>query len=172
MICIFAGSGPNIDVGVIQAAVEAQVASCEHDPEVQERQDGYFNLQRRAETIDEVNSRLASENRVGVAAIEDMRARGVGGLDTTPRQVLTGVETRRAAAQQLMVSSNLVKDDSTSVTLADFPDGWSFGNGVTCNSDVTFKDGTRRIVSWVVFPDAAELTVRSAEALLRQLMEG
>lgn len=171
MLCIFQGPTPvNLIAGDVQTAVQAQVVACEHSPAVQERQDGCYDLQTRPETLDELHARLARENNVGVLVIQDMLARSVG-LDPTLQQVVNG-ETRRPGTRKVLISPNLVKDDGSPVQLADFPDNFSFGNGVTTNSWVTLRDGSMRVLSWVVFPDASEASVRANEAALRQLVEG
>lgn len=172
MICIFQGPTPmNLIASDVQTAIQEQVVACEHSPDVQERQDGCYDFQTRPETLDELHARLARENNVGVPVIQDMIARNVGGLDPTPQQVVTG-ETLRPGTREVLLSPNLVKDDGSPVQLADFPDNFSFGNGVTTNSWVTLRDGSVRVLSWVVFPDASEASVRANEAALRQLVEG
>ena len=172
MLCIFKGPTPiNLIAGDIQAAVEAQIAPCEHGPTVQERQDGCYDFQTRPETLAEINARLAAENGVGAPVIADMLARNVAGLNSTPQPVKIG-ETRRAGPRRVRVSPDIVKADGSPVTLADFPDNFSFGNGVTCNSQVTLKDGSLHVLSWVVFPDAQEAAVEGNYETLRQLVEG
>lgn len=169
MLCIFKGrpkvGGVNLDAGDIQVAVEAQVAGCEHDPTIQERQDGCYDFQARVETKNEMFARLASEQNVG-----ERVARAVFAAEAPSQQVITG-EARRSS-RIVIVSDALLKDDGNPVTLADFPDGWSFGNGITCNSIVRLRNGTLSNMSWVVFPDATESIVRSRLTNLRQLMEG
>jgi hypothetical protein len=77
-----------------------------------------------------------------------------------------------AGTQPVYISPSALKQDGSAITLADFPDNWSFGNGVSCNTQVTLQDGTIKILSWVVFPDAQEDVVRSREAALKDLFEG
>lgn len=171
MLYIFQGPTPaNLIAGDVQTAVEGQVAACEHSPTVQERQDGCYDFQTRPETLDELHARLADENNVGVLIIQDMLARNVG-LDPTPQQVVIG-ETRRPGTRKVRISPKLVKDDGSPVRLADFPDNWSFGNGVTCNVTVRLRDGSARVLSWVAFPDADEAVVTASYDALRQLVEG
>ena len=55
-------------------------------------------------------------------------------------------------------------------TLADFPDGWAFGNGATIAALVPLSTGPR-LLSWCVFPDALVATVNANFAALQSLME-
>ena len=172
MLYIFRGPTPlNLIAGDIQTAIHAQVAPCEHAPSVQHRQDGCYDLQFREETLTEIHNRLSKENGISVAVVQDMLTRDVAGFDATPKQVVTG-ETRRSGTHSVFISPNLVKDDGTQVTLADFPDGFGFGNGVTCNTPITFRDGSVRIVSWASFPASSEAAAAARRATLQQLVEG
>ena len=171
MLCIFNGPTPlNLTAGDIQTAIHAQVAPCEHAPSVQHRRDGCYDLQFRQETLDETHIRLSEENTVGVPVIQDMLTRNVAGFDATPKQVVIGA-TRRSGTHSVFISPNLVKDDNSAVTLADFPDGFDFGNGVTCNSPIRLRDGSMRIVSWASFPASSEEAATARRATLQQLIE-
>lgn len=172
MLCVFQGPTPlNLSTGDVQKAIEAQIAPCPAGPVVQERKEGCYDFQFRPETLDETHARLVRENNVGAPVIADMLARNVPGLDSAPQQVVIG-ERRRPGARKVRISPNLVKDDGSPVRLVDFPDGFSFGNSVTTNSEVRFQDGSVRVISWVVFPDAEEATVIARYDALRQLVEG
>ena len=172
MLCIFQGPTPmDLIAGDVQRATEAQVAACEHSHTVQERKEGCFDLRTRPETPNELHARLAEDNGVGPSVVADLLARGVGGFDPSLRPVITG-ETRRGGTRKVRISPNLVKDDGSPVRLADFPDKFAFGNGVTTNSTVRLRDGSVRVLSWVVFPDAAEAVVTAGYDALRQLVEG
>ncbi|MFQ5852817.1 MAG: hypothetical protein ACE5JU_19840 [Candidatus Binatia bacterium] len=166
MLCIFKGPTPtNPAAGDVQSAVEAQVAPCEHANTVQERQDGCFDIQTRLETADEMYTRLMRQEGIGERATKVLFPN-----EQPSERVRTG-ETRRAS-QTVEISPALVKDDGSPVTLADFPDGWSFGNGVTCNAWVRLQDGSLHCMSWAVFPDADQATIKAKLPKLWQLMEG
>jgi hypothetical protein len=173
MICIFLGPTPaNLEAGDVQTAIHSQVAPCEHSPEIQERQDGCFRLERRPETLDEIHQRIGQEIKTAPQVVADLLARNVGGLDATPQMVTTGRETKVAGTRKVVVSPDLLKDNGKPVRLADFPEGFSFGNGVTTNSMVRLRDGSVRVISWAAFPDASEATVTAKADTLRQLVEG
>lgn len=153
MLCIFKGPTPsNLIAGDVQKAVEGQVCACEHDPTVQERQDVCYRLQL-------VTERPAGKKiRLG---------------DGTIGEILEEEVTRVAGKKRMSGTRKVLFSSALSgLTLADFPKSFSFGNGVTCNSMVTLRDGTIRCLSWAVFPDTQEATVNTKFETLRQLMEG
>ena len=172
MLCVFQGPTPmNLIAGDVQSAVDAQVVACDRSPAVQERREGCFDFQMRPETLDEIHARLAFENGISVPMVAHFLSQNVGGFDPTLKQVVVR-ETRRPGPRKVRISPNLVKDDGSPVRLADFPDNWSFGNGVTCNVTVRLRDGSLRVISIVVFPDADEAAVLANYAALQQLLEG
>ena len=58
------------------------------------------------------------------------------------------------------------------ITLDDFPDGHSFGNGITLNATVPLKDISQARISWVIFDDADAPFIRSHFAALCEVVEG
>ena len=56
------------------------------------------------------------------------------------------------------------------VTMAQFPSGFAFGNGVTIAVIVPLSTGPR-LLSWCVFPNALVATVNANFAALQTLME-
>lgn len=56
------------------------------------------------------------------------------------------------------------------LTLAQFPAGWAFGNGVSLAVLVPLSTGPR-LLSWCVFPDSLVATVNANFAALQALME-
>lgn len=74
-------------------------------------------------------------------------------------------EARAAGPQIVRGSTSLA-----GVTLADFPPGWAFGNGVTLGVIVPLSSGPR-LMSWCVFPDSLVATVNANFAALQALME-
>lgn len=153
MICIFSGPTPNnLIAGDVQKAVEAQVSLCEHDPTLQERKKGLYRLEMRTERPPGKKLRLPD-----------------GGIAETIEDEVTAVvgRTRVTQSPRKVRFSPMV----TNISLTDFPENWSFGNGVTCNVMVPMRDGTVRCLSWAVFPDASESTVNGKFDTLRQLME-
>lgn len=77
--------------------------------------------------------------------------------------------TKENTVASVWISPNLKKADGSPVTLQDFPDGFSFGNGVTCNATVALKDGSILILSWLLTP--ADLIPGKLTAV-QQIMEG
>lgn len=73
--------------------------------------------------------------------------------------------------QEVMISPACVKSDGASITIDDFPDNWSFGNGVTVGATVSIAGSEPCVLSWAIFPDANAAAVRAKYATLRQLME-
>jgi len=74
-------------------------------------------------------------------------------------------EVRVLTSRRTRFSTNLA-----GVTLANFPAGWSFGNGITIGVMVPLDTGPR-LLSWAVFPDASEAAVNTNFAALQALME-
>jgi hypothetical protein len=176
MLLIFQGPSPmNLIAGDLQAAIHAQIGECEHSSTVQERSDGCYALEDRLETLDEVHTRLAEENNVGVIVIQDMLARGVLGLQGQPKRILTGKVTKRSGPRQIFVSPSLKTKSGRSITIADFHKPYRFGNGVTANYRAILQDGTSLFISWCVLDgptSVAFLADPNKQTLLRQLMEG
>ena len=159
------------DAGECQRAIEATLAPCEHGPTVRHTQQG-----ARVGTLQQKMVLRRRADRSPVAAADEIGARGLGRptfdalyIEETETQVVN--ELPDPTYDEVLVSPSLVKKDGTQATLADFPDGFSFGNGVTTGSTVRLKDGTEYILSWVVIPPAQGPAVRARFADLRAMME-
>ena len=165
MICIFRGPPPaNLTAQDIQQGIESQVALCQHDHTLQERQDVCCRATERLETSDEMYVRQSIEE-----GVTERVYRQLFPGEQPSRMVKTG-ETREQ--QVVRISPDVVKLDGSPVTLADFPPGFAFGNGVTSNTAVPLRNGDIIVMSWVVFDNAQEANVNASYAALRQLVEG
>lgn len=184
MLCIFSGPTKTIEPAVVvngvtvkkvvrriagecQSEIESQVCKCEHSPAICERKEGCFELNLKKETIKEATERIRLEHQRKHLPFD---ANSVIELDCQTSTV--GEKCIAKTPDRIvLVSPALKKDNGMPVTINDFPDSFSFGNGVTCNSTVTFKDGSKRIISWCAFPDNMEWTVRAGYNKLRKIFE-
>ena len=108
---------------------------------------------------------MAIENQIGPCEHDgSIQQTGVGCFRLT--KVSEQEVTRSPIDQDAVFSPSL-----DGLTLDNFPDGFSFGNGVGCNALVPMKDGTLHVLSWVVFPPSQAVAVRARYASLLSLME-
>ena len=70
-----------------------------------------------------------------------------------------------------MISPSCTKSDRTPITIDDFPDNWSFGNGVSVAVLVPGVTIGEERLSWAIFPDANAAAVRANYDTLRLIME-
>ena len=176
MLCIFSGPTRTVsqikgqklvrlDAGKCQKNIHSKVGDCEHDPAIQERKEGCFKLKFVKETLAQARKRISEEHRKQhlLCDLESV-------TDADCKTEIVG-ETK-FPTRTVFISPSLRKDNGTKVTIDDFPDTFSFGNGVTCNSTVTLKDKSKRIMSWCVFPENMGWTVRTKYNTLRKIFEG
>ena len=156
---VLSGGAPKLRclniAGDIQSQVEG-IASCEHGALEQLRAEGHFRHQTRLETEDEMYARYAGKQGVG----EDIvRALVSGSFLAAPQieQVVTG-EIQVADQSQVEIITTPALDG---IALSDFPENFSFGNGVTTGNAVKLRDGSSQVIGWMVFPDSAAATVRT-----------
>ncbi len=186
MICIFAGPTKTIEPAVVvggqtvkkvvrriagecQSEIHLQCGDiCEHSPSICERKEGCFELDLKKETIAEATVRIRLEHQrqhlpfdPNSVTDSDCQTKTIG------EKCIAKISDRT-----VMVSPALKKDDGSLVTIEDFPENFSFGNGVTCNSTVRFNDGSKRIISWCVCADENEATVMSKFNIMRKIFEG
>jgi len=161
MLCIFQGKERLRDAvgsiisdgrsaGDIQEDIHAQVGPCEHAATKQCRSGGLFALDLVKETIGAATKRLREEHAKKHLPFDASTVRDEDCLTTQVG------ESRSSLV--VFVSPSLLKDDGTPVTIEDFRDNHSFGNGVTANSRVELKDGSVRHLSWCVFPEGTTLS--------------
>lgn len=145
---------PNI-AGELQTLIEG-IAPCEHGGLEQLRAEGHFRHQTRPETEDEMYARYAGGQGVG----EDIvRALVSGGFLTAPQpqQVYTSeIRVTDPAQIEIITTSAL-----GGLSLSDFPESFSFGNGVTTGNTIKLRDGGLQTIGWIVFPDSVAATVRT-----------
>jgi len=176
MLCIFSGPTKTVsqikgqkpirlDAGECQKKIHSKVGVCEHSPAIQERKEGCYKLKLVKETLEQARKRISEEHRKQ-HLLCDLESVTDGDCKTE----IAG-ETK-LPTRSVFISPALRKDDGSRVTIDDFPDTWSFGNGVTCNSTLTLKDGSKRIMSWCAFPENMGWTVRTKYNTLRKIFEG
>ena len=175
MLCIFLGPTKTIKqikgqkpirliAGDCQKNIHVKVGDCEHDPAIQERKKGCFKLKLVKETLEQARKRISEVHRKNHLPFDP------ASVTDADFETKTVGETK-LPTRTVFISPALRKDDGSKVTIDDFPDTWSFGNGVTCNSTVTLKDGSKRIMSWCVFPENMRWTVRTKYNTLRKIFE-
>jgi len=176
MLCVFLGPTKTVkqipgqkpvrlSAGECQKNVHTRVGECEHDPRIQERKEGCFKLNLVKETLAQARKRISEDHRrkhllCDLESVTDVDCK------------TTKVGETKLPVRNVFISPALRKDDGSRVTIGDFRDNWSFGNGVTCNSTVTLKDKSKRIVSWCVFPENMGWQVRIKYNTLRKIFEG
>lgn len=185
MICIFAGPTKTIEPAVVvggqtvkkvvrriagecQSEIHLQCGDiCEHSPTIQERKEGCFELNLKKETIAEATARIREEHRRQHLPFDP------NSVTEADCQTSTAGEKciAKISDRTVIVSPALKKDDGTPVSIEDFPENFTFGNGVTCNSTVRFKDGSKRIISWCVCTDESESTVGAKFNIMRKIFE-
>lgn len=154
-----------VDAGACQELCHSQVAICEHDPAVRHQKEGRYLL--ALETKRYLRGQpITAEQDAALAANPDLllfndieeRVEVVGqALDVTPREVI--------------VSPACVKSNGKKITIKDFPDNWSFGNGVTVGVSVPIKSSEPCVLSWAVFPDPSIPAVQASYDALKAIME-
>ena len=176
MLCIFSGPTRTVKqipgqkpvrliAGDCQKNIHTNVGDCEHSPAIQERKEGCFKFNLVKETLAQARKRIKGEHRKKHLPFDPAT------VTDADCETKTVGETK-LPARSVFISPALRKDDGSKVTIDDFPDSHSFGNGVTCNSTVRLKDGSKRIVSGCVFPENMEWTVRTKYNTLRKIFEG
>ena len=153
------------DAGECQGVCHSQVAICEHDPTVQHRKEGSYILAMQQQrfldgkplTTDQEAALIRNPDLSEFYTIETLDVVVGSALDLNRREV--------------MISPSCVKSDGTPITMADFPDNWTFGNGVSVAVTVPIQGSDPCILSWCSFPVAAERAVRANYAVLQAIME-
>lgn len=169
------GKVHRLDAGMVQRALAATVGlACEHSNTIQHRWNG-----RAVLTIQERRIRKGASGLV-LSEAAALRAAGDPLLaEMLPEQVERTVVSETVGPQESWTSPSVVhlctERAGQPVALADFPDGFAFGNGVTCNSWVRLSCGESKLLSWCVLTPAAWTRHRAdagAREALRQIFEG
>lgn len=158
MLCIFKGKKRIRDkkgkvltegriAGDIQNDIHAQFGQCEHSNTIQHRKEGCFILVCHKETITEAKKRIRDEHKINHLPFDPATV-----VESDLQKSVVG-EALSRVPHQIHISPSIKKDDGSSVTIEDFPDEFSFGNGVTANSSVTLKDGSKMCLTWCVLPE-------------------
>lgn len=158
------------DAGEAQSLIEA-VCPCEHGPTFSHTREGAKRGTLQAQAV------LKWRESRSPVRVEDLpKARATANpvfdalyVEETETRVVN--ELPEPASDEVWVSPTLVKKDGSPVTIADFPDGWSFGNGVSCGVTVRLKDGTEVIVNWCVIPQTQRATALANLTQIREAME-
>jgi len=129
-----------------------QLPNPETDPSVQHKKEGRNRLMLKKETLAEAKKRIGDEHSVKHLPFDPTT---VTVQDLQESIVSENIEP---APREAYISPSLKKKDGSPVTIDDFPDNFSFGNGTTANSKVILKDGTELYLTWCVLPAGANLT--------------
>jgi len=176
MLCIFKTPlDPHPDVpgkliarrsaGDCQAACHTEIAICEHDPTVQHRKEGRYLLNLDRHLV------FLGQPLTPVQAAALQRNPDLTLFDEVSEQVEVVSSDLDIIQREVIISPSCVKSDGTPITIDDFPDNWSFGNGVTVAGAVAIRGSRPCILSWVVFPDLSAPAVRASYNRLLEIME-
>ena len=172
MLCIFKGKETERnDKGTIvvkgrhageirdDIIAHVQLPNPETDRGVQCRKEGLGRLTYKQETSAEAIKRIGDEHTLKHLPFDP--------TTVTAQDLQETVDSERIdpAPMDVFISPNLKKADGSPVTLADFPDGFRFGNGTTANVLVPFKDLSAMYLTWCVFPVGTNLTPTHKNAL-------
>ena len=185
MLCVFKGptietipasEGKNavhLNAGEVQKGINSAFgAIIEHDHTVRHCQKG-----RLRGTAQQKIVLKWRQNRTPVLPEDEPKVRAIASpifeaLYVEEAETTVVNEQPDIANDGIWVSPNLRKQDGSPITLADFPEEFSFGNGVTCNSWVTLKDGGRVLCSWMILNLTGKASMNAARLeTLRQLFE-
>lgn len=151
--------------GQCQDACHDQIGDCEHDPTICHEKDGRYLLALETKryfrgqpmTAEQDAALVRTPDLVQFSDITEQVEVVGAALDVTPREV--------------MISPACLKSDGQAITINDFPDGWTFGNGVTVGVTVPIRDSEPCVLSWAVFPDSGIAAVQASYEALRAIME-
>lgn len=164
MLCIFKGAPKTRGRDEVRALITQQIAPTEADPTVNHGVDGCYKEFFRTSRIREGGAYQGKHYITPELAALALR-------DSNLADLLFGKERemRHFDRDELLPEARKVMiSPSLTITLAAFPHGWRFGNGVTFNRRI---GGLPEIVSWCVFPASADAVVAAKFEQLRQLME-
>src|SRR3990167_3114417 len=161
--------------GEVQAAIVRGVGPCEDNPLIGHFPDG---LHRRAvlaqETPPERYERRLRE--LGQAHFIKMLPYTESGdpFDNEPLQP-TNISTLEivpyVGSDMVWVSPRIDDAMGRKLDFDDLPEGWVWGNGVTCNSWVKLKTGEAILLSWCVLAPATALAVKASPTRWRTLCD-
>jgi len=156
MLLIF--DGKEKDAGEIQKLIEEQITDCEHNEEIAHEKEGLARLNLNTKKIWQ-GKELSIEKENILSRNEDLK-----NLFGEPKEEKT-VINRVIEDRETIISSSL------NIAISDFPDGFSFGNGVTCNAQVVLNNGNVKRLSWVVFNKDKKSIVDSKYEKLKDIFE-
>jgi len=152
------------DAGTIQNDVHTQIGECEHNASVQHKKEGKNILILKKETIAEARTRIQNEHKEKHLPFDPVS------VVEEDLKISLESESISPILREVYVSPNCKKEDGSDITIDDFPDGWSFGNGVTANASVRLKNGELVYLTWCSFPEGTVLT-SNQKAQLRSICE-
>ena len=151
--------------GECQTDCHAQVAICEHDPTIRHQKEGRYLLaidrkrfcRGNPLTLEQEQALERNPDLLLFDKIEEHEEVIAEALDMNPREVV--------------ISPSFRKSNGRKITLADFPDNWGFGNGVTVGVTVPIRGSDPCVLSWAIFPASTEPAVQAAYGTLQRIME-
>ncbi len=155
------------DANECKELVETDISPIEHSNKVRNTKSG-----RRVMTFKKVkyiDGELASNQQL--EALE--RNPDLQFFDKTKVEEREELELDTLDTSQMEVtfSDSCIKPDGTTITLDDFPDDFSFGNGITVASSVPIKGAGMMVLSWVCFNDTEKTIVKEKKIQLQNIME-
>jgi hypothetical protein len=127
---------------------------------------GYPTLDGKPLDALEIQTEIAAE----ICACEDNDIcwTKLGCFEVTPAVAGETAQLLKEITDEVVISPSLIE---AGLTMLDFPDGFSFGNGVSCNSEVPMKGGAVFNLSWTVFPLSEGDHIHSTYDTLLEIME-
>jgi len=123
---------------------------------------------RDGKSLDALEVQAAITKEICASEHSDICWTKAGCFEVTPAIAEAEAQLLKPITDEVIISPSLRE---AGLTMLDFPDGFSFGNGVSCNARVPMKNGAFFDLSWVAFPQSAGDQVHLRYAALLELME-
>ena len=160
--------------GEVQAVLESAVGPAEHDPLVGHFPDGLHRRSvlawetpkaryvRRLHELgqDHLAVMIPYSESADPFALEPLAVKTFGPLTITPY-----------AVEPAYISPRIDDALGRKLDFDDLPEGWTWGNGVTCNSWLHLKTGEAILLSWCVLSPATATAVKASPTRWRTLCD-
>ena len=117
-----------------QEACHSQVSNCECDPTVRHQKEGRYLLALERRRYFKGRP-LTPEENAAVTANPDLLLFN----EIEERDEVIG-EALDVTTREVMISPACVKSNGRKITIKDFPEGWTFGNGITVGVTVPIRN--------------------------------
>lgn len=143
----------------IQNEIQKKNKDCEHLKTIKHTKEGRELLTLKKETILEAQIRLKNKHNKEHLPFDPLTVTE----NDLQEEVISSTLSQNP--REIYISPSLIKKDGTKITIDDFKDGFSFGNGVTANSSVQLKDENNYFLTWCVFPENTKLDKKEIDDL-------